>query len=384
MLQSIAPFNIFLPQDIRFGENCLKVLPELLRSYGISKVFILSDRGLERVGTAARIINLLSDNGIPYAEFYDVLPNPTTAIVEAAAEAFSKSGADSVLALGGGSPMDVAKAVAVLAVYGGNIRDYEGVGKIPGPLLPLIAVPTTAGTGSEATACAVITDTQQQYKFTILGQELLPRCVFLDPTLLLSLPFSVAAATGMDALIHAIESYLSTDTTVFSDAMAEKAMALIGEALCPFVACRRDVAAAGKMLLGSHFAGIAFSRSRLGNVHAMSHPVSAFFGVAHGVANSILLPTVLRYNALADTERYQSIYRCITGKSPVDFRSEMLVEFIYKLMQKLELPTALSQVGVTENAISSMAADAMKSGNIQVNPRQSTQADIERLYRLAL
>lgn len=116
----------------------------------------------------------------------------------------------------------------------------------------------------------------------------------------------------------------------------------------------------------------------------MSHPVSAFFGVAHGVANSILLPTVLRYNALADTGRYQSIYRCITGKSPVDFRSEMLVEFIYKLMQKLELPTALSQVGVTENAIPSMAADAMKSGNIQVNPRQSTQADIERLYRLAL
>lgn len=384
MTKTISPFGISLPQDTRFGEHCLEALPELLRSAGISKPLLLSDRGLERAGTTARVTNLFARSGIPYAEFYDVLPNPTTAVVDEAVKAFRQSGADAVLALGGGSPMDVAKAVALIAAHGGNIRDYEGAGKIPGALLPLIAIPTTAGTGSEATSCAVITDDERHYKFTILGQELLPHHVFLDPTLLLSLPFSVAAATGMDALIHAIEAYLSKNATVLTDALAEKAMSLIGESLCPFAARRDDIDAAGRMLLGSHFAGLAFSRSRLGNVHAMSHPVSAFFHVPHGVANTILLPTVLRYNALAGTGRYRSIYRCISGTCPSDFHPEMLVSLICRLIKSLELPTTLSQVGVTEDKIPLMAADAMKSGNILVNPRQSTQAEIERLYRLAM
>lgn len=179
--------------------------------------------------------------------------------------------------------MDVAKAVGVLAKYGGEIGDYEGAHKVPGPIVPIIAIPTTAGTGSEVTAFSVITDEARNYKLTVFSYELIPSYALLDPELVMTSPASVAAACGVDALIHAWEAYTSRDASPFSDAMAEKAMELIGANLRRFVANRQDEEAAAAMLSGSMFAGIAFAWARLGNIHAMSHPVSAYFHVAHGV-----------------------------------------------------------------------------------------------------
>lgn len=379
-------FSFKIPQEIVFGVGALKRLPELLEKCGSRKMLIVSDRSLEKIGVVDKVKKIVEASGIEVSMFLDILPNPTVEMVDQAVKAYQDSGATSIVALGGGSPMDVAKAVGVLATYGGSITEYEGAHKVPGAIVPMIAIPTTAGTGSEVTAFSVITDTARNYKLTVFSYELLPKYALLDPEMITSVPPSVAAACGIDALIHALEAYISLGSSPFSDAMAEKAMELIGGNIRRFVANRKDIEAASAMMTGSMFAGIAFAWARLGNVHAMSHPVSAYFGVAHGVANAILLPVVVEYNALADHGRYEKIYDYIReGREPAkDFKPQMLVDEIRRLNAQLGIPASLSAVGVTEDKIPAMAEDAMKSGNIAVNPRQSTIRDIIALYHKAL
>ena len=379
-------FTFTVPQDIIFGMGSLKRLPELLEKNGSKKMLLISDRGLEKLGVVEKVKDIVEASGIHVAEFLDVEPNPSVDTVNNATKAYQEAGATSIVALGGGSPMDVAKAVGVLAKFGGQITEYEGAHKVPGKIVPIIAIPTTAGTGSEVTAFSVITDTSRNYKLTVFSYELIPSYALLDPELIMTAPASIAASCGVDALIHAWEAYTSRDASPFSDAMAEKAMELIGANLRRFVANRQDEEAACAMMSGSMFAGIAFAWARLGNIHAMSHPVSAFFHVPHGVANSILLPTIVEYNALADKGRYEKIYNYISKENEpvIDFVPELLVDAARELLKDLGIPSRLSDVGVTEDKIPQMAADAIKSGNIMANPRQSTLKDIEMLYRKAL
>lgn len=379
-------FSFKIPQNIEFGLGSLKKLPEILRESNSDHVFLISDRGLESIGVVKKIQDIIEAGQIRCTAFLDVIPNPTIAVVDTAAALYKECKATSIVALGGGSSMDVAKAVGVLVNYGGSITDYEGNHKVPGPIVPMIAIPTTAGTGSEVTASAVITDEARNYKLSVFSYEILPKYAVLDPELIMTAPASIAAACGVDALIHAIEAYLSTNASPFSDAMAEKAMELIGGNLRQFVANRKNEEAACAMMAGSNFAGIAFAWARLGNVHAMSHPVSAYFNVPHGVANSILLPVVLEYNALADDGRYEVIYNYVRqGSEELNgFKPEMLVEEIRRLNEDLGIPKSLSQVGVKEELIPAMAEDAMKSGNIPANPRQTNVKDIMELYKKAL
>lgn len=380
------PFNFKIPQNIIFGMESLAQLPELLIESSSNHVFLISDGGLAKLGVVEKIESIIQNSGITCTTYLGVLPNPTVSIVDEATALYTQCGATSIVALGGGSSMDVAKAVGVLANYGGSITQYEGNFKVPGPIVPMIAIPTTAGTGSEVTASAVITDESRNYKLSVFSYELLPRYALLDPALIMTAPASIAASCGVDALIHAMEAYISTKATPFSDAMAEKAMELIGANLRRFVANRQDEDAACAMMLGCNFAGIAFAWARLGNVHAMSHPVSGYFHVAHGVANSILLPTVLEYNALADHGRYKKMYNYIHQGSPCieNFQPQMLVDEIRKLNNELGIPARLSDVGVTADKIPAMAEDAMKSGNIPANPRQTTLKDMIALYEKAL
>lgn len=378
-------FQFEIPQKIIFGKNSLKKLPDLLKGNGARHVMLVSDRGLEKAGAVQKVRDLFEQEGTAWSEYLDVKPNPSVRVVNELLEAYQSSGSDCMVALGGGSTMDVAKAAGVLAVYGGEITAYEGADKVPGPIVPIIAIPTTAGTGSEVTAFSVITDEEREYKLTIFSYKLIPQYALLDPEFIMSVPAAVAAACGMDALIHAMESYLSLGSSPFTDGMAEKAMELIGGNIRRYVANRRDEEAAGAMLLGSNFAGIAFAWSRLGNVHAMSHPVSAMYHVPHGVANAILLPYILEYNRLADHGRYEKIYNYVSGKrAGKSFTSEMLVEAITALNEELGIPADLSAVGVKAESIDKMSADAMKSGNILVNPRMTTIEDVKRLYRKAL
>lgn len=391
-------FSFSVPQNITVGKGSLAKLPEIAKKSGGSHAFLMSGPHLEKMGLVEKAANSLKSAGIAVDTFTDIEGNPSVETVDKATEAFKEAGADFIVAFGGGSPMDVAKAVGVTAKYGGSITEYEGAHKVPGSIIPLIAIPTTAGTGSEVTAFSVITDHSRDYKLTVFSYEILPAYAILDAELLTTAPASVAAACGIDAFIHAEEAYISTAASPFSDAMAEKAMSLIGKNIRRFVANRGDIEAAEAMLVGSLFAGIAFSFARLGNVHAMSHPVSAFFDVPHGVANAVLLPVIAEYNALADHGRYLTIYNDI---SPVpayedEFEPMMLVDAIRDLCDDIGIPANLteainnaSKTGPVsaeeiENKIEAMAVDAMKSGNIAVNPRSSRQCDIEMLYRKAL
>ncbi|MGN0243816.1 MAG: iron-containing alcohol dehydrogenase [Lachnospiraceae bacterium] len=378
-------FTFSVPQNIIVGKGSLQRLPELAGKLGGNHAFLISDPHLYQIGIVETCVKALEAENIVVDTFTETERNPSVETVHKAADLFQQCGADFLIALGGGSPMDVAKAVGVVAKYGGNITEYEGGGKVPGEIIPLIAVPTTAGTGSEVTAFAVITDHSRNYKLTVFSYKLIPSYAILDPELITTAPPSVAAACGIDAMIHALEAYISTAASPFTDAMAEKALELIGKNIRRYVANRTDREAAEAMMTGSLMAGIAFSWARLGNVHAMSHPVSAYFDVPHGVANAILLPTVVEYNSLADKGKYLTIYNYISER-PVaaeEFVPSMLAEKIRELNRSLGIPATLREVGVTEDKFEKMTDDAMNSGNITVNPRASVWKDIYELYRRA-
>ena len=388
-------FNFSVPQDITVGKGSLAKLPEIAKKLGGSHAFIISGPHLAKMGLVEKAADYLKTVDIKTDAFTEIEANPSVATVEKATEKFKESGADFIVAFGGGSPMDVAKAVGVVAKYGGSITEYEGAHKVPGPIIPLIAIPTTAGTGSEVTAFSVITDHSRDYKLTVFSYELLPAYAILDAELITTAPASVAAACGIDAFIHAEEAYISTAASPFSDAMAEKAMALIGKNIRRFVANRGDMEAAEAMMVGSLFAGIAFSFARLGNVHAMSHPVSAFFDVPHGVANAVLLPVVAEYNALADHGRYLTIYNDI---SPVpaytdDFEPMMLVDAIHSLCADIGIPENLtiainqaSKTGeVTREEIESKITDNTKiSGDLEKGKTVKVKYENENMENLKL
>lgn len=379
-------FSFSVPQEIIVGKGSLARLPEAAEKLGGKHGFIISGPHLNKMGIVASCSESLENAGIKVDAYTETEGNPSVETVEKAAAAFCKSGADFIIALGGGSPMDVAKAVGVVARYGGSITEYEGGGRVPGDIIPLIAIPTTAGTGSEVTAFSVITDHSRNYKLTVFSYKLIPAYAILDPELLTTAPVSVAAACGIDAMVHALEAYISKDASPFSDAMAEKALELIGKNIRRYVADRTDIEAAEAMITGSLFAGIAFSWARLGDVHAMSHPVSAYFDVPHGVANAILLPTIVEYNALADCGKYLKLFNYIslTPASEAEFEPFMLVDLLTELNEQLGIPGSLGEVGVTADKFDAMADDAMKSGNIAVNPRSTIKKDVLFLYEKAL
>lgn len=379
-------FSFTIPQNIKFGAGTLDLLPDLAKELGKSKGYIISGPHLNKIGMVAKCRKALKNAGMESECFTETEGNPSTDTVVKATEGFKKSKADFIVAFGGGSPLDVAKAVAVLATYGGNIVDYEGAGKVIGPVVPMIAIPTTAGTGSEVTAFSVITDHSRNYKLTVVSNYLLPAYVILDPDLIATVPANTAAACGIDAMVHALEAYISKAASPFSDIFAREALRLIGGSIRDYVADRSNPAACESMMVGSLFAGIAFSHARLGNVHAMSHPVSAYFDVPHGVANAILLPTVVDFNKdAADPEKYRYIYGCISKDmgADINFTPDMLATEIRMLNYELGILPTLSDIGVTSDKFEQMADDAMKSGNIQCNPQFTMKNDILKLYEQA-
>ena len=393
-------FNFKIPQNIQFGMGSLKKLPEILAENHSDNILLVSDRGLEKIGVVKKVQEIIEAAGLKCTSYLDVVPNPTVAVVNEATALYKECGATSIVALGGGSSMDVGKAVGVLVNYGGKITDYEGNHKVPGPIVPMIAIPTTAGTGSEVTASAVITDTERNYKLSVFSYEILPKYAVLDPELIMTAPASIAASCGVDALIHAMEAYVSRNATPFSDAMAEKAMELIGGNLRRFVANRQDEEAACAMMLGSNFAGISFAWARLGNVHAMSHPVSAYFNVPHGVANSILLPHIIEYNSEINlysrskssyapcVQKYCNMAR-ILGVNNLNevVTVHALINQVRFMATEMHMPTSVSEAlpkltkEEYEAQISLMAKNALQDGCTATNPRIPTEDDVIELYK---
>jgi alcohol dehydrogenase class IV len=303
--------------------------------------------------------------------------------VERAAEQARQFQADAVLAVGGGSPIDAAKMVAVLAKFGGKVVDYEGFNSVSGPTLPLIAVPTTVGTGSEVTRGAVITDTARNGKMVAVSPHIFPRVAILDPTLLEKLPPQITAATGMDSLTLALEGYVSRGANPISDALNLEALRLIAENLRLAVA-RNDLDALGKMQIATTMQGIGFHNSGLGLVHAMSNTAGGMFGTAHGVTNAIILPHVMAFNVPADPVRFARVAEAMGERIDnlsVRAAADRAVEAVRVLSADVDIPTSLADIGVDVEAIPVMAPLAYAAIDAPTNPRHFSEQDIVRLYR---
>ncbi len=378
-------FAFEAPARLTFGVGALTKLPELSAGMG-SRTLVISDPGIAKAGILDRVQSLLQAAGVSGDAFTQVEPNPSIETVQAAHDMFRRSRAAFVVVVGGGSAMDVGKVVAVLAAHGGTVLDYEGIGKVPGAGVPVVAIPTTAGTGSEVTVFSVITDRQRKFKLTVGSPFIVPQVAICDPELTLSMPQPLTAATGMDALTHAIECYVNTVHNPIAKTLAREAMRLIGGALRTAYANGKDLTARTTMLLASTMAAMAFTRTRLGNVHAMSHPLGAHFDIPHGVANAILLPYVMAWNLVACYDTYPQIAQAlgerVDGLAP-RAAAEAAVDAVRRLSHDVGIPERLRDQGVTREGIPRLADDAMKSGNILVNPRATTRADIVALFETA-
>jgi alcohol dehydrogenase class IV len=379
------PFSFTAPANVVFGPGVIARLPDLVGGLG-GRAVVVSDPGVAKAGILDRVLAGLDQAGVTAEPYPQVEPNPSVETVEAAHDLFRRTRAAFVLGVGGGSAMDVAKVVAILAAHGGGVRDYEGMGKVPGPGVPCVAIPTTAGTGSEVTIFSVITDRQRKFKMTVGSPYTVPQVAVCDPELTRSMPPALTAATGMDALTHAIESYVNTVHNPIAAALALEAIRLIGRALRAAYSNGNDLRARTEMLLASTMAAMAFARTRLGNVHAMSHPLGAHFDIPHGVANAVLLPHVMAWNMVACYDTYPAIARAlgerVEGRPPRE-AAAAAVEAVRLLARDLQIPERLRDLGVTREAIPAMTEDAMKSGNVLVNPRATTASDIAALFDAA-
>lgn len=385
-LGSLSIFNC--STEILFGLGSVQELQRIIKENQLKSILIVCDEGIEKSGILDIVLEQISKTEAECTVFSDVQPNPSTLTVESGDRVLRECGADVIIGVGGGSPLDTAKAISVLATNGGDITDYEGMDKFQNTALPLITIPTTAGTASEVTIFTVITDVKREYKITIGGRKLAARWAIVDPYLTLTLPPKITVATGMDALVHAIESYVSKKAYPLSELLSLEAIQVISSSLRQAVYSGDNIEARTKMLYGSLVAGLAFNYARLGNVHAMSHPLSAKFHIPHGVANSVLLPHVMDFNKLAVPEKFAKIAIAMgeskEGSNMILNLAAESIKAVRRLSEDISLPHNFIEYQVTKESISSLADDAMLSGNINVNPRKTTHEDLVHLYQLTI
>ena len=386
----MSTVTAFQMADILFtGAGALAKLPESITGNGVKKPLLVTDQGLVKAGLSQKVQDVLTAAGIPFAVYDETVPNPTTGNVHAALAIYRKEGCDSLIGLGGGSSMDTAKACGVLATSGGdNILAYAGLGTLKAPLPCYIAIPTTAGTGSESTCIAVITnDTSEHHvKFGVADPRLLPKVAIIDPLLMTGLPPFITAATGMDALTHAVEAYISLGASEYTDALAIGAIKLIFKYLRRAVGNGNDIEAREKMAYAQTMAGMAFSNGGLGIVHALAHPLSAFYGIPHGDANALVLPYVLEFNKIVCREKLADVARAAGLTELGPYPEDTAVEAIRRLSTDVRIAASITEAaarrGGTVNSadIPALAKDAMGDPCTPTNPRVPTVVDIEGLY----
>lgn len=376
----------FLPTRNVFGEGAVQEAGDLVKSLGAKKCLIVTDRYLGQIGMADRVQGILEKAGIEACIFAGAEPNPTDKNVEAGARFYQENGCNSIISLGGGSSHDCAKGIGLVAANGGQIADFEGVDKSSKPMIPLMAINTTAGTASEITRFCIITDTSRKVKMAIVDWRVTPQIAINDPELMKGMPPSLTASTGMDALTHAIEAYVSTDANPLTDAAAIMAIKMIAHYLPKAVANGNYMKARDKMAYAQYLAGIAFNNASLGYVHAMAHQLGGFYNLPHGVCNAILLPYVESYNLIGNMNRFRDVAQAmgvqVEGIS-VTCAAEKAIEAIKKLSRQLEIPTDLKQLGVREEDFGIMADNAKKDVCQLTNPRTATREQVIEIYRQA-
>ena len=372
--------EFFMPSVNVMGAGCVAEVSKQVRAVGGEKVLIVTDQALTAAGVVGKVTALLDAEAIPYATFDTVQPNPTTQNVADGLAMFEAAGCDMLMAVGGGSPIDCAKGIGLVAGNGGTIADYEGLDVSAKPMCPLITVNTTAGTASEMTRFTIITDTARKVKMAIVDRHVTPTVSINDPELMASMPASLTAATGMDALTHAIEALVSTGATPLTDSVALTAIKLVGRYLPAAVADGKDMTAREQMAYAQFMAGMAFNNASLGYVHAMAHQLGGFYDLPHGVCNAILLPAVSEFNAPAAAEKFAQAAVALGAKAD----AASCIEAIRKLAATVGVPTGLAELGVKAEDFSTLADNAMKDACMLTNPREATKDDVIGIYSNAM
>jgi len=382
-------FEFKLPTRILFGVNLVDSLGEEVKALGMQRVLLVTDRGVVSAGLLERVTGVLDAAAVDYTVFDTVEANPTTTTVHNGAEIFRTQTCDGLVAVGGGSPMDAAKGIGVQATHEGDITDYSRrVGKpVQNITPPLVAVPTTAGTGSEVTWVSVLVDPRDKVKIVVPSPYLAATVALVDPSMTVSLPPAVTAATGMDALTHAIEAYVSLKSQPVADSLALQAVQLISASLREAVGNGDNLTARTSMLLASTMAGMAFVNASVGLVHAAAHALGGFFNIAHGIANAVLLPLVMQLSLIGNPRKYADIAAAM-GES-VQGLSEMgaareAVFAVQSLAADIGIPQDLKQLGADPARISDLVAETMnQSGSYPFNARKVGQREIEQLFEQA-
>jgi alcohol dehydrogenase len=372
-----AEFNFSLKTHIHFGMSTTNKIGEEAATIGAHKVLVVTDPGVAEAGLLEPVLNSLQSAGITSIVFADVSSNPAAASVENAAAVARDECCDTVVAVGGGSPIDTAKGVAVVATLGGKVSDYEGWEKISGKPLPVIAIPTTAGTGSEVSYWAVISNLAGRRKMLVGSPKIAPVVALVDPAMTYTLPPSLTAYTGMDALTHAVEAFTSTLSNPISDVLALAAIERIGASLRRAVETPIDGVARSNMMLASTMAAMAFNSADLGAVHCMSEALGGMYDIHHGLANAILLPHVIAFNEPATPHKFGHIAVALgTKKSGA-------AEAVRRLLEKLHFPS-LRQVGISEVDLPRLAELSSQNISVSSNARSITKEDFLRLFKEAL
>jgi alcohol dehydrogenase class IV len=378
-----------MPAHSVVGSGAVEQLGEQCRKRGWQKALLVTDTIMQSLGLAGRVQEILAAAGIGSAVYAGVNTEPVVEFVQEGLAIFKAEGCDCVVAVGGGSPIDAAKAIAAMSTNPGSIEQYKGIGKLTVPGAPLVAIPTTAGTGSEATLYTVITDQKTDIKMLIGSPYLMPTIAIVDPLLTLSSPPGVTAATGVDALVHAIEAYVSVKRQPMTDVLCLSAIELLAGNIRQAWANGNNIAAREQMMLGAMQAGIAFSNSSVALVHGMSRPIGANFHIAHGVSNAALLAVVTEFSLIGDPARYANVARCMgepTAGLSVMEAADLAVKAIRRLVKDIKIPS-LRQLGVDRDRLlelaPAMAEAAIDSGSPGNNPRKPTKQEIIDLYSLA-
>ena len=380
--------SILLPRTMEIGRDACQKLPQILKSLGVTKPLIITDDMMVKLGYVDNIQTILKEAQISADVFSDTVPEPTESSISAGVSQVKEQDYDGLIALGGGSPIDSAKAISILGKFGGVMRDYKFPRQVDETGLPIIAIPTTAGTGSEATRFTIITDDDNNEKLLCVGMGFMPVAAVIDYTLTLSVPPRTTADTGIDAMTHAIEAYISPKRNAYSDQQSLAALRLIGPNLQTAYHDGKDEAAREAMMLGSTLAGIAFCNSSVALVHGMSRPIGAFFHVPHGLSNAMLLPTITEFGISSAPDRYADCARALGVADTSDTDDEAnvrLIDFLKNLNKELHVPT-LAEFGVQradfDKLVNTMCEQAFASGSPNNNPRIPNLEEMTQLYTM--
>ena len=379
----IEMFDFILPTKIIYGAGSINLLDEELRNIKAKKIMIITDKGIAKSGLLSKLEDIMNHGGYDYMVFDDIEANPKDYIVEECAKTAGENDIDTFVAFGGGSPMDAAKGAAVISRQGGRIRDYQGKNKIGEDCMPLITIPTTAGTGSEVTFSSVITDTDRNFKFTVKSPYIAAKTAILDPELTISVPSLITASTGMDALTHAIEGYTANCTEPIAEAIGLYAVEYIVSSLSRAVSKGDDLEARDNMMMGSLMGGLSFSHSDVASVHCMAEALGSLYDAPHGLCNSILLPYVMEYNLPECEYKYARIARAM-GIDDSNDRSaaEKGIKYIKTLSREIGLP-GLSSLDIDPDDFERLAEMSVENGSNASNPRKVDKETYIQLFRKA-